>query len=115
MTLCHLTSSSGNIKSLQIQFADSIKADVGDNHEEDSSMVQCGLDFLIIWMHASNLWFNTTKCKLTHLGKKNSVSASVMGDSVLQRVNVFLSVDREYWLQKRHYISFLANMAASKY
>lgn len=42
-----------------------------------------------------------TKCKITHLGKKNSVNASVMGDSVLQRVNVFLFVGRQYCLQKK--------------
>lgn len=65
-------------------------------------MVQCGLDSLIIWMHESNLWFIPPNVNVnTHTqDKRNSVNTSVVGDSVLQRVNVFLFVGREYCLQK---------------
>lgn len=65
-------------------------------------MLQCGLDFLIIWMHEKKLWFIPPNVKVnSHIqDKKNSVNTSVVGESVLQRVNVFLFEGREYCLQK---------------
>lgn len=65
-------------------------------------MVQCGLDFSIIWIHESNFWFISPNVNVNSHpeDKKNSGNTSVVGNSVLQRVNVFLSVGREYRLQK---------------
>ncbi|XP_070619981.1 polyadenylate-binding protein 4 isoform X1 [Erythrolamprus reginae] len=71
------------IKGELIKFADDTKLAGVANTLEDRLRVQEDLDRLSQWAHTNKMRFNTDKCRVLHLGKKNPRHTYSLGDTPL--------------------------------
>ena len=55
-----------------LKFADDTKIFGGMQSEDDREGIQGDLDSLLAWAHDWKMEFNVEKCKIMHIGKKNS-------------------------------------------
>ena len=71
-----------------LKFADDTKLFARVNNEGDRAAIQSDLDRLLEWSDRWQMPFNTSKCMMMHLVKKNTKYQYSMDNCVLQEVTV---------------------------
>lgn len=70
--ICYVNDMPETVKSMIYMYADDTKIGREVSCERDGQALQTDLDSLVQWAHTWQLCFNVDKCKIMHLGSKNS-------------------------------------------
>jgi len=70
-----------------LKFADDTKMFARINNTQDAVKMQNDLDRIVQWSHEWQMLFNVLKCKIMHIGKKNSCHSYQMNGATLESVS----------------------------